>query len=146
MNISYSGIVLSEQDRQNLLGHLSEMIPLGWEVVAHHMTICMGPLVHPKESKRRKGHDYSAFGMPGTPHNLQVTEVGLDERAMAVKVISPSVTQNEKKGGFAHITIAVNRAGGGKPFHSNKIPAQNFSDISDLGIIVRGTVEEIPQS
>ena len=146
MSISYSAIVLSEQDRQNLLGQISEMIPTGWEVVAHHMTICMGPLIHPKESKRRKGHDYSSFGEPGTPHMLKVTSLGIDDRAMAVKVDSPSVTQNEKKGGFAHITIAVNRDGGGKPFHSNKIPAQNFQDISNLGIIVRGTVEEIPQA
>ena len=146
MSISYSAIVLTEQDRQNLLAQLTSLIPPGWEVIAHHMTICMGPLIHPKESKRLKGHDYSAFGEPGTPHVLRVTEVGMDDRAMAVKVDSPAMTQNEKKGGFAHITIAVNRAGGGKPFHSNKIPLQNFNDMSDLGIMVKGKVEEVPQA
>lgn len=141
MNISYSAIVLTEQDRDNLLAQLINMIPEGWDIVAHHMTICMGPLIHPTKAS----HDYSAFGEPGTPHRLQVTEVGMDNKAMAVKVISPAMTQNESKGGFAHITIAVNTAGGGKPFHSNKIPLQNFEDISQLGIVVSGLVEEIPQ-
>ena len=146
MSISYSAIVLNEVTRSNLLAMLNNAIPAGWEVVAHHMTITMGPLVHPKESKRLKGHDYSAFGMPGTPHSLSVTEVGLDDRAMCVKVISPHLTQNEKKGGFAHVTVAVNREGGGKPFHSNKIPLANFQDISHLGIVLKGFVEEVPQA
>lgn len=146
MSISYSAIVLNEVTRSNLLAMLNNAIPAGWEVVAHHMTISMGPLVRPKESKRLKGHDYSAFGIPGTPHSLSVTEVGLDDRAMCVKVVSPYPTQNEKKGGFAHVTVAVNREGGGKPFHSNKIPLANFQDISHLGIVLKGVVEEIPQA
>ena len=146
MSISYSAIVLNEVTRSNLLAMLNNAIPAGWEVVAHHMTITMGPLVHPKESKRLKGHDYSAFGIPGTPHSLVVTEVGLDDRAMCVKVVSPYPTQNEKKGGFAHVTVAVNREGGGKPFHSNKIPLANFQDITHLGIVLKGVVEEIPQA
>ena len=77
---------------------------------------------------------------------MLVTELGFDDRAMAVKVQSPFPTRNDKKGGFAHITIAVNAAMGGKPFHSNKIPLENFDDISRLGIILKGTVEEIPQA
>lgn len=146
MSISYSAIVLNEVTRSNLIAMLNNAIPAGWEVIAHHMTITMGPLVHPKESKRLKGHDYSTFGVPGTQHSLFVTEVGLDDRAMCVKVSSPYPTQNEKKGGFAHVTVAVNRAGGGKPFHSNKIPPENFQSISHLGIILKGTVVEIPQA
>ncbi len=146
MSISYSAIVLNEVTRSNLLAMLNNAIPAGWEVVAHHMTITMGPLVHPKESKRLKGHDYSAFGIPGTPHSLVATEVGLDDRAMCIKVISPHLTQNEKKGGFPHVTVAVNREGGGKPFHSNKIPPENFRDITHLGIVLKGVVEEVPQA
>tara|TARA_B100000700_G_C14260075_1_gene496603 strand:- start:40 stop:486 length:447 start_codon:yes stop_codon:yes gene_type:complete len=147
MGISYSAIVLDEMSKQNILGMLGDYIPSGWTAYAHHMTITMGPLVHPKESKRRKGHDYSAFGPPGTPHNLTVTELGLDERAMAVKVASPFPTRNDQKGGFAHITIAVNTAEGGKPFHSNKIPLENFKSLAELGlpaITVKGTVQEVP--
>lgn len=149
MSISYSAIVLDARERQDLLDLVSRFIPEGWEEIGHHMTITMGPLVHPKESKRAKGHDYSDFGPVGTEHTLSVTHIGSDERAMAVKVASPFLTQNEKKGDFAHITIAVNREGGGKPFHSNKIPDDNFKTITDaLGVpelTVKGTVQEIPQ-
>ena len=148
MGISYSAIVLDEMSKANILGLLGDYIPADWSVYAHHMTITMGPLVHPKESKRRKGHDYSAFGPPGTPHNLAVTELGIDDRAMAVKVASPFPTRNDKKGGFSHITIAVNTSAGGKPFHSNKIPLENFKTLSELGlpaITVKGTVQEVPQ-
>ena len=161
MGVSYSAIVLDETSKQNILGLLGDIIPEGWTIFAHHMTITMGPLVHPKESKRRKGHDYSAFGPPGTPHTLQVTEIGLDERAMAVKVLTPVdptlpltpqaperlKTRNDKQGGFAHVTIAVNTAAGGKPFHSNKIPLENFKSLSEYGlpanISLKGTVQEI---
>jgi|APSaa5957512535_1039671.scaffolds.fasta_scaffold36371_2 hypothetical protein len=146
MGISYSAIVLDEISKQNMLSLLSDYIPLGWTIFAHHMTITMGPLVHPKESKRKKGHDYSIFGDPGTPHNLVVSELGLDDRVMAVKVVSPFLTRNDKKGGFAHITIAVNTEAGGKPFHSNKISQENFKTIAELNlpnIIVKGTVQEV---
>ena len=141
MNISYSGIVLTDDTQQNLIASLIDMIPPDWEIVAHHMTICMGPLVHPKKAS----HNYSNFGEPGTPYDLRVTSVGMSDKAMAVMVDSPFPTQNEKKGGFAHITVAVNRAAGGKPFDSNKIPHENFEDISGRNLIVKGLVEEVPQ-
>ena len=52
-NIAYSGIILDEESKQKLL----EMpIPEGWEPLAHHMTITMGPLQHPKGK-----HDFSTF-------------------------------------------------------------------------------------
>jgi hypothetical protein len=141
MNISYSGIVLTDDSQQNLVASLIDMIPPDWEIVAHHMTICLGPLVHPTKAS----HNYSDFGVPGTPYDLRVTAIGASEKAMAVMVDSPFPTQNEQKGGFAHITIAVNRAAGGKPFDSNKIALANFEDISNRNLIVKGHVEEVPQ-
>lgn len=141
MSISYSGIVLTDDSRQSLVASLVDMIPSDWEIVAHHMTICMGPLVHPKKAS----HNYSEFGELETQYDLRITSVGMSDKAMAVMVDSPFPTQNEKKGGFAHITVAVNRAGGGKPFDSNKIPHENFEDISDRNLIVKGLVEEVPQ-
>ena len=144
MSIAYSAVVLNELTRGNLLAMLNNAIPMGWEVIAHHMTITMGPLVHPKESKRLKGHDYSSFGMPGTPVDLPVIAVGMDDRAMAVQVSPPAPIS--KKIAFPHVTVAVNRDGGGKPFHSNKIPPENFQNISHLGIVLKGTVVEVPQA
>ena len=140
MSISYSAIVIDEMSKATLLGRLSDLIPAGWDIFAHHMTITMGPLVHPKENKRKKGHDYSAFGPPGTPHSLVVTELGIDDRAMAVKVQSPFPTRNDKKGGFAHITIAVNTAAAKKV-----VPSLQFSGTlsPNRGLIVRITPERL---
>lgn len=137
MSISYSAVVLDEVSRSNLIGRLGDLVPRDWEIVAHHMTITMGPLIHP-----RGKHDFSQTYPAGSPITLQVTHFGLDDRAAAVKVIPPSVVSKKIK--FPHITIAVNRSAGGKPFHSNKIPHPNFNDISSMGIILKGRVVEIP--
>ena len=158
MGISYSAVVLDDASKASVLGLLGDMIPSDWTVYAHHMTITMGPLKHTKASKRRKGHNYldtedlpecpsQMWGPPGTPWSMQVTEVGKDDRAMAVKVGGIPRTRNCRKGGFAHVTIAVNTAEGGKPFHSNKIPAENFQTLAELNlpsIVLRGTVLEVP--
>ena len=131
--ISYSGVVLDEESKQKLL-ELS--IPEGWEPVAHHMTITMGPLQHPKGK-----HDFSEFYPAGAEVSLPVVAVGQDERAMAVKVKPPA--EINKKISFPHVTVAVNREAGGKPFHSNKIPEENFKPLN--GIVLNGVVEEVPQ-
>ena len=132
-NIAYSGIVLDDASKQALL---SLPIPEGWEPVAHHMTITLGSLVHKKGK-----HDFSQTYPVGSEVELPVVAVGQDERAMAVKVKAPN--EISKKISFPHVTVAVNREGGGKPFHSNKIPEENFEPLS--GIVLRGIVEEVPQ-
>ena len=132
-SISYSGVVLDEESRQQLL---KGDVPEGWEPVAHHMTITMGPLVHKKGK-----HDFSEAYPVGSEVELPVVAIGIDERAMAVKVQPPS--EVSKKISFPHVTVAVNRKGGGKPLHSNKIPEENFQTLT--GITLRGTVEEVPQ-
>ena len=132
-NISYSGVVLDDESRQKLL---DLPIPEGWEPVAHHMTITLGPLVHKKGK-----HDFSEAYSLGQGIELPVISVGQDERAMAVKVAAPA--EISKKISFPHITVAVNRQGGGKPFHSNKIPEENFESLD--GLTLRGIVEEVPQ-
>ena len=132
-HISYSGVVLDEESKQKLL---ALEIPEGWEPVAHHMTITMGALVHKKGK-----HDFSEAYPIGSEVELPVIAVGRDERAMAVQVRAPA--EISKKISFPHITVAVNRGEGGKPFHSNKIPQENFEPLS--GITLRGSVEEVPQ-
>tara|TARA_Y100000310_G_scaffold329687_1_gene399999 strand:+ start:547 stop:1035 length:489 start_codon:yes stop_codon:yes gene_type:complete len=132
-NISYSGVVLDDMSRQQLL---DLDIPEGWEPVAHHMTITMGSLLHKKGK-----HDFTGDYPVGQEVELPVLSVGQDERAMAVQVQTPAPISKKTK--FPHITVAVNRAGGGKPFHSNKIPQENFQPLS--GLVLRGTVQEIPQ-
>jgi len=138
MNISYSALVLDEPSRTSLIGMLGDAIPGNWEVVAHHMTITMGPLLHPKGK-----HDFSQTYVSGETFDLPVTSVGMDGRAMAVQVMAPFPINRKTK--FPHVTVAVNREEGGKPFHSNKIPIESFKDISHWGLVLRGQVMEIPQ-
>ncbi len=133
-NVAYSGVVLDNESHQRLLNSVD--IPEGWETIAHHMTITLGPLLHPKGK-----HDFSKNYGPGNEVTLKVTHVGLDDRAMAVKVEAPH--EISKRIAFPHITVAVNREDGGKPFHSNKIPADKFKPIEGE-LMVRGTVQEVP--
>jgi len=115
-SISYSAIVLDEESRNKLLG----LVPEGWKPIAHHMTIKLGPL---RDSKYKVGDKVS----------MNITAIGIDDRAMAVKV---DVERDDDK--FAHVTIAVN-PDGGKPFHSNQI--KDFEKYSGK---LSGVVEEVP--
>lgn len=127
-SISYSGIVLDEESRQKLL---SLPIPEGWEPIAHHMTITKGPL------KDSLAETYKV----GDVMTLTAISLGQDERAMAVKVKPPGEVSNHIS--FPHVTIAVNRDVGGKPFHSNEIPEENFKPQET--IFLSGVVTEVVQ-
>jgi len=103
-NISYSAVVLDDRSKQRLIERFKTIIPEGFEIVAHHMTINMGE-IDPKLEKYL-----------GLPVRLSVNEFAIDDKVMAVGV-SGFETHNAK----AHITLAVNRANGGKPMMSNKL-------------------------
>ena len=131
-SISYSGVVLDEESKQKLLG-LS--IPEGWEPVAHHMTITMGPLVDQKRNR-----DFSKSYPMGTEVELPVVSVGMDDKVMAAKVNPPG--EISEKMSFPHVTIAVNKKAGGKAAHSKEIPEENFENVD--GLTLKGIVQEIP--
>lgn len=131
-DISYSGVVLDQESQQRLL---DLPVPEGWESIAHHMTITMGPLIHKKGK-----HDFSETYPAGSSIELPVVSVGQDDRAMAVRITPPHPVKSKS---FPHITVAVNREGGGKPVHSNEIPEENFTALD--GLVLRGVVEEIPR-
>jgi len=98
-------------------------IPEGWKPIAHHMTITLGPLK--EDSKYKVGEEI----------NMPIIAIGKDDRAMAVKVEAKGA--NVKS--FPHVTVAIN-PNGGKPFHSNKIPRENFTEFSG---VLSGIVMEI---
>jgi len=124
--VSYSAVVLDDKSKASLLKVFSPMIPEGWEVIAHHMTIKMGAL----ENGSREKDDMEN----GTEITLKVNDYAMDELVMAVGVEGYPTT-NPKP----HITIAVNRIEGGKPFLSNKL-----TDWKPLGfpITLTGKVSE----
>ena len=124
-NIAYSAVVLDEKSRSKLLAQLANNIPKDWEIIAHHMTINLGE-IKPEYEK------YLGMTVP-----LYVKTVGYSDMAMAVGVESTVPTVNK----IPHITIAVNRKEGGKPFMSNKIT--NWKKIG-FGLELEGKVEEVP--
>ena len=103
-NVSYSAIVLDDSSRQRLIDKFNNIIPEGWDVIAHHMTINLGE-IDPEYEKYL-----------GLPIRLTVNDIAMDDKVIAVGV-SGFNTRNPK----AHITLAVNRANGGKPVMSNNL-------------------------
>ena len=123
--ITYSAVVLDEKSRSKLLANLAGNIPNGWEKVAHHMTINMGE-IKPEYEKYL-----------GMTVDLRVRTVGYSKMAMAVGVETSVPTINK----IPHITVAVNRKEGGKPFMSNEIT--NWKSIA-FGLDLKVTVVEVP--
>jgi hypothetical protein len=102
--ISYSAVVLDGQSRERLINRFRSIIPEGFEIIAHHMTINMGE-IDPEYEKYL-----------GLPVRLAVEDIAMDDKVIAVGV-SGFKTNNAK----AHITLGVNRANGGKPMMSNNL-------------------------
>ena len=122
--VLYSAVVIDKESKNKLINALSSKLPEGWKVFAHHMTIVFG-----------KGlEDKSEIGKTVT---LTATELGLSDKAMAVKV--EGYHTNNK---IPHVTVAVNTAEGGKPFNSNQIKDWHSLDET---LELHGVVTEIKQ-
>ena len=106
--VSYSAVVLDESSKIKLINLFKPMIPEGWEIIAHHMTIKMGAL--DKDTQEKQDME------DGKLIELKVIDYAIDNLVMAVGVEGYPTTNTKP-----HITLAVNRADGGKPFFSNKL-------------------------
>jgi len=117
----YTALVLNDASRAKLLRGMDPAILAEYDdVIAHHMTINMGPCEMPTEL--------------GKHYTLKVIAKGMDEKVIAVQVETECVSKNAIK----HITVAVNRAKGGKPFSSNKLTEW----VPWAGPTLSGVVEE----
>lgn len=101
------------------------MVPDGWEWIAHHMTIQLGEL---PETLRHE--------MLGEQVNLQVVSLGMDDKVMAI-----GVDGYWSKNKTPHVTLAVNRANGGKPVMSNHISTELWKPYK-INALLSGVVEE----
>ena len=120
--VSYTGVFLDKDSRTILETEFKSQVPDGWEWIAHHMTITMGEI----DDKSELGKQVA----------LEVTSFGKNDKVMAIGVTGyPS--KNEKP----HVTLAVNRADGGKPFMSNQI--QDWEPYT-INTILTGVVSEFP--
>lgn len=120
--VSYSAVVLDDKSRDMLIQKYKSLVPEGWDIICHHMTINMGEL------------NDSMKDDIGKEVKLVVHSFGIDKLVLAFGVLGYP-TKNK----IPHITFAVNRRDGGKPVMSNKIT--NWKKISD--IVVTGVVTEI---
>lgn len=141
--ISYSAIVLTDESHNKLVAKLSGRIPEGWEIIAHHVTIKMGEL--PPDLK-------PSIGLPTT---LKVIDFHMNDKVAACQVVVPSEMMPYMANKYPHITIAVNRAGGGKPVMSNDLIASKMKDLTNAGpdakvgtaispIELIGQIQEVP--
>lgn len=122
-NVLYSAVVLDDKSRSKLLKVVQPMIPDGWEIIAHHMTIKLGA-INPENR-----------GDLNDEVTLNVVDYAIDDMAFAVGV--SGYPSNNKK---PHITIAINRLEGAKPVMSN-----NLTNWKPLGfpLELKGVVTEI---
>jgi hypothetical protein len=111
----YTAVVLTDESRKILLQKVADHMSEYDDVLAHHMTVNMG--THKPE--------VSGYKL-GDKVSLQVVGIAKDEKVCAVKVECEAGSTNDTK----HITVAVNRAKGGKPFLSNKLNWENVSPMS----------------
>lgn len=101
----FASLVLDDKSKSKLLGAVGHMVPEGWKVFAHHMTINFG-----------KGLPEDLKGDLGETKQIRATAIGKSDKALAVKVEGYHSDNN-----IAHVTIAVNVNEGGKPVMSNDI-------------------------
>ena len=123
--VAYSAVVLDQKSRSRLLERFKPMIPEDWEVIADHMTINLGE-INPEYQK------YLGLNV-----RLTVNDIAMDDKVIALGV---SVTGFESTNAKPHITLAVNRIEGGKPYMSNKL-----TDWKSIGrpLLLTGKITEI---
>jgi len=105
-NVAYSAVVLDNISHQKLVGVFKPMIPEGWEIYAHHMTIKLGALDDNSQAKKDM--------LEGKIITLKVVDYAIDDKVMAI-----GVSGYESMNAKPHITLAVNKKEGGKPVMSN---------------------------
>lgn len=124
MSISYSCVKLNHDSKTILFDRLSKLVPEGWEWVADHMTIKMGGLT-----------DQMRETLLGTTQTLEVVKIGMSDMAMAIEV-KGCYSMNK----IPHITLAINKAEGARPYMSNNISNWRLLTMEKL----TGTVIEVP--
>lgn len=123
----YTALVLDSQSQAKLLKQFKSLIPFGWKLFGHHMTINMG--------NAKDGPIETSGYNVGDTEELTVVAWAKDDKVMAVKVMCGVPSSNATK----HVTVAANVANDGKPFLSNKLT--NWTETSP--VVLSGTIEEV---
>lgn len=126
--VSYTALVLSRKEHNRLLQLIPP--PEGWEKIAHHVTLNMGPW----------------NGDPmllGKTFPIQVISHCQNDMVSACRVaLSDEV---KTKNDVPHITMSVNRVAGAKPFMSNKLDWTTEGKFRGT-VMTEGTLIEVSQA
>lgn len=118
----YTAVVLDSDSQNKLKNFCALFLPASWDLVCHHMTTNMGGAVN------GPAHAYL-----GQKVALKATHFakGLLVAAVLVECEVPSTNANK------HVTLAVDKANGGKPVMSNKLSEwEKMEDISLTGTVM----------
>lgn len=119
----YAGIELDDSSHNLLKTKFQDKIPDGWHIIAHHMTIDPFKSLPEEETEKQV--------------KLKVTDFGKSDKSIAVKVSGYEGKTNNK---FPHVTLAIDKAGGGKPKDSNEIT--DWQQVND-DIYITGTIKNL---
>jgi len=129
----YTAVVLTPESRAKLLAVVAtnlQTMGSGWETIAHHMTICLGPY------EKTMGEVVVSEFPVGSQVTLEVVGAAINGSVFAVKVDTNMPSKNRTK----HITIAVNKAKGAKPVMSNYLTDWTSFPVS---LKLTGVIEEV---
>mgnify|MGYP006339299961 FL=1 len=129
----YTAVVLTPESRAKLLAVVAtnlQTMGSGWEAIAHHMTICLGPY------EKTMGESVVSEFPVGSQVTLEVVGAAINGSVFAVKVDTKVPSKNRTK----HITIAVNKAKGAKPVMSNYLTDWTSFPVS---LKLTGVIEEV---
>lgn len=125
MKVLYTAVVFNNSETGYLFNKFESFISNSdFEILCHHMTINM-----------RSADNGPAKDLVGKEFKVVFDSVAKNDKVIAAKVICDCPSNNETK----HVTIAVNRKAGGKPFMSNSLtdwqPIEQFE--------IKGIVREV---
>jgi len=129
--MTYTAAVLTNDSRDILVDKFKDWATGNFEVIAHHVTMYMGPI---------KQYDKHLLGKEV---QIRIVSVAQNDKVMALGVI-PIGFDSENR--HPHITFAVDRKNGGKPFMSNQLMKDEansgkFNTISPF--ILNAIIEEV---
>ena len=137
----FVGLELDADSCKQLLNVFGDFLPSGWQVFAHHMTICLGSLADARSNDTEASEELQESIRQLRPSDglvLQPVSVGKADGVIALGVIGcPSVNR------VPHITLAC--AKGHRPVESNKI-SQWSALPADKLIALTGNVREYQQA
>lgn len=127
--VSYTALVLSRKEHDRLLQLIPS--PNGWEKIAHHVTINMGPW---------NGN----AALLGKTFPIKVISHCQNDMVSACRVALSS-DEIKSKNDVPHITMSINRVAGAKPFMSNKLDWTTEGKFRGT-VMTEGTLIEVSQA